>query len=79
MDFRTNNVFEVNFCGPAGTYGIESEFLIATFWNATACSSSAGRVSFDGVLLASALHFFRAEGPSINTQGIAFRVSCDLF
>jgi hypothetical protein len=78
MDFRTNNVFEVSICDPAGTYEIESEFLIVTFWNATACASSAGRVTFDGILLASALHFFRAEGPSIDTQGIAFRVSCDL-
>jgi hypothetical protein len=78
MDFEDNSVFTVSFCGPQGRYQIESEFLLFTFWNATACSSSAGPVVFDGILIASALHLFTAEGPSSDIQGIAFRVPCDL-
>lgn len=79
MDFKEDNVFEVSFCGPEGTYAIESDFLVFTFWNAATCESSEGPLVFDGILIASAVHFFRAEGPSIDMSGIAFRVPCDLF
>jgi hypothetical protein len=78
MDFKDNSVFEVSFCGPEGAYQIESEFLVFTFWNATTCDSSDGPLTFDGILIASALHLFRAEGPSTDMRGIAFRVPCDL-
>ena len=78
MDFKDNNVFEVSFCRPEGAYQLESEFLVFTFWNGTTCASSDGPVTFDGILIASALHFFRAESPSTDLSGIAFRVPCDL-
>jgi hypothetical protein len=79
MDFTDGNVFEVSFCGPEGTYQIENEFLVFTFWSATTCDSSEGPLQFDGVAIASGVHFFSAEGPSRELRGLAFRVSCDLF
>jgi hypothetical protein len=79
MDFKDGSVFEVSFCGPEGTYQIESEFLVFTFWSATTCASSDGPLQFDGVAITSGVHFFSAEGPSRDMSGLAFRVPCNLF